>query len=114
MSETPQMPSDLCESGRRLWSSVLDEFDPAEYEVALLIQAARTLDALDALQSELIADGPIIDSPQGRKAHPALAELRQQRVVLARLLAALGLRDGEQDSTARAPRGVYQPQAARS
>jgi hypothetical protein len=59
-------------------------------------------------------DGPLDESPQGRKVvHPALPELRQQRMAFARLIAALGLpTDVEDDDQApkqqrRSVRGVY-------
>lgn len=104
---SPVAPPDLRESGARLWAAVLDEFDPAEHEVGLLVQACRTLDSLDALQAALDADGPIVESPQGRKAHPALPELRQQRIVYARLLKALGFDDSDCG-------GAYKPQRVRS
>lgn len=119
MTETPQMPPGLKTSGRRLWSAVVDEFDLAEHEVSLLVQACRTADALDGLQGELDADGPIVESPQGRKAHPALPELRQQRIAYARLLVALGLPSGVDDEQPAAgrrggARGVYVPQRVRA
>jgi hypothetical protein len=59
------------------------------------------------LQAVLDTDGPISESSQGIRAHPAAVELRQQRIVLARLLAALNVQSGEQDETARGARGVY-------
>lgn len=54
----------------------------------------------------------MVTSPQGLKAHPALPELRQQRIALARLLAALGLPTGVEDDVPksqqrRSVRGVY-------
>ena len=53
----------------------------------------------------------MVDSPQGLKAHPALPELRQQRIALARLVAALGLPTGlvedQPKRQRRSARGVY-------
>ena len=64
-----------------------------------------------ALQVRLDTDGPMVDSPQGLKAHPALPELRQQRIALARLVAALGLPTGlvedQPKRQRRSARGVY-------
>jgi hypothetical protein len=51
----------------------------------------------------------MVASPQGRKANPAAVEARQQRIALARLLAALRLPNGEsgdQQSGARPQRRV--------
>lgn len=110
MTHTPdtETPSGLKWSGRRLWEATVADFELAEHEVGLLLQACRTADALDQLQARLDSDGPMIDSPQGLKAHPALPELRQQRIALARLLAALGLPTGLAEDKGRRPvRGVY-------
>ncbi len=106
-------PVGLQWSGRRLWQAVAAEFELSQHETALLLQASRTVDLLDQLQARMDADGPIIDSPQGLKAHPAAGELRQQRIVLARLVAALGLptglvEDGDKKQQRRSARGVYQ------
>src|ERR1700694_2790531 len=96
MSSTPdtETPVGLNWSGRRLWEATVADYELSEHEIGLLLQACRTVDALDALQARLDADGPMVDSPQGLKAHPALPELRQQRIALARLVAALGLPTG--------------------
>ncbi|MFD6676059.1 terminase [Rhodococcus zopfii] len=105
-------PAGLRAAGKRLWSSTLDEYDLAEHERGLLLQACRTADALDALQKVLDRDGVLNESSQGTRVHPALPELRQQRVTFARLVAALGLETGvvEDDApskSSRTPRGVY-------
>ncbi|MGH3967730.1 MAG: terminase [Mycobacterium sp.] len=113
MPNTPdtETPSGLHWSGRRLWEATVGEYELTEHETGLLLQACRTVDALDALQARLDADGPMVESPQGLRAHPALPELRQQRVALARLVAALGLPTGVVDEgpkrQRRSARGVY-------
>lgn len=115
MTNTPdaETPGGLRWSGRRLWEATTGEFELSEHETGLLLQACRTIDALDALQVRFDADGPMVESPQGLKAHPALPELRQQRIALARLLAALGLPTGvvedhdQKGPQRRAVRGVY-------
>lgn len=81
-----------------------------EREQLLLHQAARCADACDALRAAVLADGVMADSSQGVRAHPALAELRQQQMTLARLLAALDIPAegaGASDSRVGPPRGVY-------
>lgn len=112
-----ETPSGLKWSGRRLWEATVTDYELSEHESGLLLQACRTTDALDALQARLDADGPMVESPQGLKAHPALPELRQQRAALARLLAALGLptgvdEDQGQTKQRRSVRGAYKPQSA--
>ena len=63
------------------------------------------------LQAIVDAEGPIVDD----RAHPALVEVRQQRILLARLIVAIRVPMGEQDAQDAAPsrtqyrgtRGVY-------
>lgn len=95
----PPPPASLSTSGAGLWRKVVADFELAEHELALLRQAGQTLDAIDRLQAALAADDVIEEGSQGRKVHPALPELRQQRITFARLIAQLGVRlddDGEQ------------------
>lgn len=105
------VPDGLKSNGRRLWESVNAAYELSEHEANLLLQAARTVDVLDLLQSLVDCDGPVLDSPTGLRTHPALVELRQQRIALARLLAALGLPTGVADdgpkNQRRSVRGVY-------
>jgi hypothetical protein len=81
----------------------LDDAD--ELWVALLDQAADVLDAIEVLERSV--NGNVI-SPGSRdqdRIHPAFAEIRQQRLVLAKILKDLGLNeqpDSEATRTARA------------
>jgi hypothetical protein len=68
----PKPPTGLGAPGRRLWSAVVDEWELEEHELALLVQAVRCLDYLDKLDALVAAEGLVVDSPQGTKAHPAL------------------------------------------
>ncbi len=71
------------------------------------------MDLLEHLDAEVRANGPLVDTAQGRKAHPAAVEARQQRIALARLLAALRLGEGADVQAGARPqrrvgvRGVY-------
>jgi hypothetical protein len=113
MTEKP--PTGLREAGKRLWRSILDDFELDEHERAMLLEACRSVDLLDQLDAAVRKDGPMVDSPQGQKAHPAAVEARQQKIALARLLAALRLPAGAEGDQAagRRPtrrvgvRGVY-------
>lgn len=114
--DTPKAPPGLKVAGKRLWTSVVALFDLGAQEAALLREACRTVDLLDDLEAILKRDGAVIDSPQGKKAHPAAVEARQQRIALARLVAALRLPDDSEASkrpTTRGSRGVYAIKAAR-
>jgi hypothetical protein len=95
--------SALGTSGRRLYDSVTSKYELDEHELSLLLQACRTGDLCDTLQKVVDTEGVMIrkwhqDSGKATALgpHPALAELRQQRIVYARLLAALELPVGEE------------------
>ncbi|BBY52940.1 hypothetical protein MKOR_01910 [Mycolicibacillus koreensis] len=96
MSDTPAAPRGLKAAGRRLWRSTVERFVLAEHELVLLREACRTADALDALQSHVDSEGVLDESPQGRRAHPALVEIRQQRALFGRILAQLGVPTGDE------------------
>ncbi|MEO6471989.1 MAG: hypothetical protein ABIO14_09310 [Aeromicrobium sp.] len=83
-------------AGKRLWKSVADEYELEEHESCLLVQAVRTVDALEKLDAQVRRDGPVVSGPQGERAHPALVEARQQRIALARLFAVLRLPSGDE------------------
>lgn len=71
-----------------MWAEVLGKFELDEHELALLLQAARTVDVLDDLADVLAAEGSMTAKGE---VHPAIVEARQQRLVLARLVASLRL-----------------------
>lgn len=105
----PRPPAGMRAAGRRLWESVTGEFELEEHEYALLREAVRSVDLLDALDVAVRRDGPL--TPDGSRANPAAVEARQQKIALARVLAALRLPSG--DESASRPqrrvgaRGVY-------
>ena len=82
----PNPPARLRRSGRALWRAVLDDYELDTHERTILREACRTADSLDDLQALLEADGLTSSSSQGDRVHPALIELRLQRVAFARLL----------------------------
>lgn len=110
MRKAPEKPpGGLGVDARELWSSVLEQFELEEHERALLVEACRTVDLLAKLEAAVHRDGPLLDSSQGVRAHPAATEARQQRIALARLLAALRLPSGEEGDQ-RAGARVRRPQ----
>lgn len=79
-------------AGTSLWNQVaaVYELDPAE-EMALGA-ACRTADEVARLEQALIECGVVVAGSKGQdRAHPLLAELRAHRLVLLRLLEAVGL-----------------------
>lgn len=82
-------PNGLGKPGQKLWKAVVDDFDLAEHEAAQLEEAARVRDTIAALRDLIERDGLMISSSQGSRLHPAVAEVRQQQLALARMLATL-------------------------
>ncbi|CAI7979443.1 conserved hypothetical protein [Frankia sp. Hr75.2] len=115
----PAAPKGAGPAGRRLWRSIVSEFDLAEHELSLLRRAVHVADTCAALQAIVDAEGLIVRAVSGDlRTHPAAVELRQQSVLLARLIVALRVPLGAEDDAAggpdgrtqlRAVRGVYQP-----
>ena len=93
----PAVPAGAGAAGRRLWRAVLADFELAEHEMVLLRQAVRVTDLCELLQQQVDDDGPLL----GGRAHPALVELRQQRILLARLIVALRVPLGEEEEEAK-------------
>jgi hypothetical protein len=89
-SETP-VPAGLTGSGLALWTSVVAEFELSDHELAVLRDACRTMNVIDALQDRVDQDGVLNESPQGLRVHPGVVELRQQRLAFTKLLAALAI-----------------------
>ena len=96
-------------AGRRLWDSVLADFELDEHERSLLLQTCQTLDIIDDLQQTITTLGVDVAARE-------LTEIRQQRLAYARLLAALRLPSGSVGDEAKdrrpqrrtGARGVYQ------
>lgn len=87
-------PRGLSTAGRRLWADVVARYELEAHELLLLEQSCRTADLVAELQTRIDADGAVLASG---KNHPALAEIRQQRIVLARLLVALRMPSDDDD-----------------
>lgn len=111
MTKKPPEPA-FGAAGQDLWESVIGVLVLDAHEQKLLTELCRTADTLDELQRIVERDGVLADSSQGVRAHPALQELRQQRIAFARIVSALGLPSGLKDakskrSRPRPLRGVY-------
>jgi len=108
MTTKTRAPRGLSPAGRKLWDAVNGDYELESHELLLLENAARTADLVAQLQARIDKDGPV--SPEG-KTHPAVAEIRQQRITLARLLVALRVPSGDEEARPtpqrRGIRGVY-------
>lgn len=98
-----RLPAGLKAGGRKLWRSVTDDFELGEHELSILLEASRTVDALDELEKIVRDEGVTNVSPQGVRAHPALVEARQQRVTLAKLVASLRIPLDDAQEATRTP-----------
>lgn len=106
-------PRGLKTGGKKLWSAVTDDYELADHELAILKEASRTVDALDDLQAIVDAEGVTNVSPQGVRAHPALVELRNQRVTLAKLVASLRIPLDDSENMGRLPQQRVQIRAVK-
>lgn len=90
MTETkiPRPPAGTCAEGRKLWSSILADFELDEHEMCILRQAVGCLDVIEALTESSREHG--LTTPVAR-------ELRGQRIAVARLISALRLPAGTED-----------------
>ena len=83
----PKPPNGLATRGRKFWRDVVDEFDLTDAERHLLHEACRSLDRIDALEAVVTTEGQTVTGSTGQTVlHPAIAEARQQRLVLGRLV----------------------------
>lgn len=98
-----KVPANLKAGGKRLWTAITGEYELAQHELSVLLEASRTVDALEALEKAVRAEGVTMKSPQGVKAHPALVEARQQRVTLAKLVASLRIPLDDAEGEGRLP-----------
>jgi hypothetical protein len=92
----PPPPVELGPAGSALWASLVDRYDLEQHELALMLQACRCCDRLDALAAAA-ATATVVTTKGDIATHPALVESRQQSLTLARLLASLRLPLGESD-----------------
>lgn len=96
--EALQPPEGLGEAGLALWQQVLGTFELAPAEAALLVQACRTVDELEAIATALAAGPVMVPGSTGQpKASALFAEARAHRLVLGKLLEQLALPDEGED-----------------
>ncbi len=94
MTTIPRAPAGLQTAGRRLWRDVLADVEMRPDELAVLEAACRHLDLLVALERVLDEHGPTTKGSTGQtRVHPVVAELRQGRLALGKLLGQLGVQD---------------------
>lgn len=98
----PRSPTGLGSTGKRLWRDVHETYDLRPDEHAVLEEACRTRDLLYRMEKELAKGNMIASGSMGQPvAHPFLAEVRQHRITMQRLLITLGLPDAVGETGAR-------------
>jgi hypothetical protein len=113
MTETakaPPVPRGSGPAGRKLWRSVVTDYQLEQHEECLLIQAVRCADLLDDLAEALDGAELTVTNRFGEPVtNPLITEQRQQAIVLARLLAAMRLPSGDEADRPqrRSVRGAY-------
>jgi hypothetical protein len=107
-TEPLEVPAHLGVSGAELYAAAVEDYDLSIPETAALLQAAETIDTLRVIEDAIRTTGPVL--PTGRPS-PLLAEARQQRAILVRLLGVLDLR--LEDDEAPGQSGV-RPSASRA
>ena len=91
-SRSTRAPAGLARRGASFWRRVVAGFDLDVAESELLVEVCRALDECEALHTVVTDQGRTVAGSRGQVvAHPALAELRQTRLMLGRLLAQLEL-----------------------
>ncbi len=113
----PEPPEGTKAAGRKLWESILAEYELEQHELRLLVEMVRVTDQLDELDAIVRRDGLMVPGANGvDRVHPGAVEARQARICLARLSAAMRLpagdAEGDLQKGARRPqrrstRGVY-------
>jgi hypothetical protein len=91
-STTPQPPRKLGDHGLSLWDGIQSEYkidDTAGRE--MLAQACEAADRVARLAEKINADGEIIQTAAGLKAHPLLTNELANRAFICRTLRQLGL-----------------------
>jgi hypothetical protein len=108
-SRPPKPPPDLKQSGRVMWSALVERLHFDAHELRLLHEACRASDRCDDLDRALREQGAVL--PSGRP-NPMLRESREQAITLARLVTAMRLPEDITDpagrrSQRRGARGIY-------
>lgn len=110
MKSDTAVPHGIAGPGRELWDELNSALEFHAAEQALVVELCRSVTLADLLSRELEALGLVVDGQRGPRVSPLVAELRNQRLTIARLVASLRIPDPEVGQRPRrrgAVRGVY-------
>ncbi len=99
-------PADLDGAGLDLWRELDAALDFLPHERVLAIELCRAVSLCEQLNRALAAGGLVVDGQRGPRVSPLAAELRQQRLVVARLTASLGIPPLPDEQGHPRPRGA--------
>jgi hypothetical protein len=91
-STTLQPPRKLGAAGQALWDAVTSEYQICDAGgTEILAQACQATDRVEELAERISADGPVVHTRGGPKAHPALRDELHGRAFIVRCIEKLGL-----------------------
>lgn len=106
-------PAGLGRRGSEFWRTVAEGFELAVDEHELLLEVARQLDLVEALQEQIDLDGVVSRGSTGQLvAHPAISQIHTGRQLLGRLLAQLSLPDEDDQPKVLSPAQATAKKAA--
>ncbi|WP_344427100.1 hypothetical protein [Pseudonocardia ailaonensis] len=104
MTESYPEPAGLGPRGSKFWSRTASSFEVGAHELELLVEIARQLDLLAALEEQLAKDGVVSTGSTGQVvAHPAVAALHTGRQLLGRLMSQLSFPDEDGQAAVESP-----------
>lgn len=104
----PLAPRHLSAESRRWWRTIVSEYELEAHHLRLLQAACECWDRVLEARAAIASDGAYYTDRLGQlKPHPALAEERQNKTLMARLIRELALDvEAPNDSVGRPPQIV--------
>jgi phage terminase small subunit len=106
--EPTAAPRHLRPETAQFWDLTVESYDLAPHHVKLLTLVCDAWDSHEAAREAIAADGAYLPARDGgKRAHPAVAVMRDSRIAVARLLRELNLEDSPGDSRPARISGRY-------
>lgn len=102
-------PTGLYKRGKRIHKDLTDAYEFSDVEMQLVLEIAKCADRIDDLEDAIQDEGTMVAGSTGQPVvNPAIAEVRQQQMLLQRLVKGLRLQDrkakGEPEKVTRVSR----------
>ena len=85
------VPDGITGAGLERWNRLHDALEFTMTEHQITVELCRTVTLCELVDKELAITGPVVEGQRGLRMNPIAAELRQQRLTAARLVASLGI-----------------------